>query len=60
MDCRRGVIFKCPDPRCGCEFTVTREPPREERPWTPPICGCGAPMKSWSETVSWTEVFLDS
>ena len=39
---KQGQIYRCQNPRCGCEVQVIR-PAVEER--TNPRCCCGAEMK---------------
>lgn len=45
MAFKQGEIYKCPDPNCGCELTVTKAAPPTCSGTQNPTCCCGKEMK---------------
>lgn len=45
MAWREGEVYRCPDPKCGCEVTVTRGSAPAEARSQPPTCCCGKTMQ---------------
>jgi hypothetical protein len=45
MAWREGEVYRCPDPECGCEVTVTRGSALAEARSQPPTCCCGKTMQ---------------
>ena len=45
MGWQAGEIFKCPNPECGCELTLTRASKKERGAIFPTCCSCGALMQ---------------
>ncbi|MET8681946.1 hypothetical protein ABZW18_31295 [Streptomyces sp. NPDC004647] len=39
-----GEVYRCPDPACGCEVTVTKGAPRTCQGQENPTCCCGKTM----------------
>lgn len=39
-----GEVYRCPDPECGCELTVTKPAPSECAGILNPTCCCGKTM----------------
>jgi hypothetical protein len=48
MAFKQGEVYKCPDPECGCELTVTRETPPGKGGNQAPTCCCGKSMEKKS------------
>ncbi len=45
MPLKKGEVYQCPDPNCGCEITVTKGAPADCRGTHKPTCCCGKEMK---------------
>jgi hypothetical protein len=45
MGWQTGEIFKCPNPECGCELTLTRTSKKERGAIFPTCCCCGRLME---------------
>jgi hypothetical protein len=45
MAFKQGEVYKCPDPNCGCELTVTKAAPSMCQGTHNPTCCCGKEMK---------------
>jgi hypothetical protein len=45
MPFREGEVFRCPDPACGCELTVTKGAPPDCPGHENPTCCCGKAME---------------
>jgi hypothetical protein len=45
MAWREGEIYRCPDPDCACEVTVTQGSALAETSAQPPTCCCGKTMQ---------------
>ncbi len=45
MPLREGEIYRCPDPNCGCEITVTKGAPPDCKGNEQPRCCCGKQME---------------
>jgi len=39
----KGDVYKCPDPGCGCEITITQQP--QMSGGNAPMCTCGSEMQ---------------
>lgn len=46
-----GEIYRCPDPACGCEVTVTKGAPADCGGQLDPTCCCGKAMDRVSGTA---------
>lgn len=44
MALKQGEIYKCPDPECGCEVTVTKDAAPGKGGTLNPRCCCGHEM----------------
>lgn len=44
MAFKEGEVYKCPDPKCGCEITVTKGAAPDKGGDEPPRCCCGKAM----------------
>ncbi|WP_461084979.1 hypothetical protein [Streptomyces deserti] len=44
MPFREGEVYRCPDPACGCELTVTKAAPPTCTGQLSPTCCCGKTM----------------
>lgn len=44
MPLREGEVYRCPDPACGCEVTVTKGAPATCTGEQDPTCCCGRTM----------------
>lgn len=44
MPLREGEVYRCPDPACGCEVTVTKVAPATCTGEQDPTCCCGRTM----------------
>ena len=44
MPFREGEVYRCPDPECACELTVTRTPHPGAGGDLAPTCSCGKAM----------------
>jgi hypothetical protein len=44
MALTQGEVYKCPDPQCGCEITVTRGASPTCKGTELPRCCCGKTM----------------
>ena len=44
MALKEGEVYKCPDPNCGCEITVTKGAPPGKGGELAPRCCCGKEM----------------
>ncbi len=44
MAIKEGEVYKCPNPNCGCEITVTKSPAPGSGGDQPPRCCCGKEM----------------
>lgn len=42
---REGEVYRCPDPACGCEVTVTRGAALGQGGDLSPTCCCGKTME---------------
>jgi hypothetical protein len=40
-----GEMYRCPDPACGCELTVTQSAPPDCAGQHNPTCCCGKTMQ---------------
>lgn len=49
MPFREGEVFRCPDPACGCEVTVTKGAPPTCEGDLNPTCCCGKTMAKVSD-----------
>ncbi len=49
MAFREGQIYRCPDPACGCEVTVTKGAPPDCPGTANPTCCCGKEMRTVSD-----------
>ncbi len=45
MPFKQGEVYQCPDPKCGCELTVTKAAPATCAGTQNPTCCCGKEMK---------------
>lgn len=45
MPWKQGEVYRCPDPACGCEVTVTKAPQPGMGGDNAPTCCCGKPMQ---------------
>ncbi len=45
MPLRHGEVYMCPDPKCGCELTVTKPAPPDCPGTQNPTCCCGKTMQ---------------
>jgi len=45
MAFREGQVYRCPDPTCGCEVTVTKGAPLDCPGTQSPTCCCGRTMQ---------------
>lgn len=45
MAFREGQVYRCPDPSCGCEVTVTKGAPPTCPGTQNPTCCCGKTME---------------
>jgi hypothetical protein len=45
MGWQAGETFRCPNPDCGCELTITRPSNRERGAILPTCCCCGSLME---------------
>ncbi len=50
MAFRHGEVYRCPDPSCAAELTVTKAAPPGCTGAAPPTCCCGKTMEPVSET----------
>jgi len=48
MGWKQGDVFKCPDPNCACEVTVSKAPKPGMGGDQPPTCCCGKRMQRQS------------
>jgi len=44
MPFKKGEVYKCPDPQCGCEITITQGAAATCKGTQPPRCCCGKDM----------------
>jgi hypothetical protein len=44
MPWKKGEVYRCPDPNCGCEVAVTKEPRLGMGGDRAPTCCCGKTM----------------
>ncbi|MGH7792649.1 MAG: hypothetical protein ACREOB_10090 [Thermodesulfobacteriota bacterium] len=44
MALKEGEVYKCPDPNCGCEITVTKGAAPSKGGDLAPRCCCGKEM----------------
>ena len=44
MPFKKGEVYRCPDPNCGCEITVTKGAPASCNGQSQPRCCCGRDM----------------
>lgn len=44
MALKQGEVYRCPDPNCGCEITVTRSAGTDCKGTQNPRCCCGKEM----------------
>jgi hypothetical protein len=44
MPWKKGEVYRCPDPSCGCEVTVMKEPKPGMGGDRAPTCCCGKAM----------------
>ncbi len=44
MALKQGEVYKCPDPECGCEVTVTKSAAARKGGNLNPRCCCGKDM----------------
>ena len=49
MSFREGEVYRCPDPGCACELTVTRGAPPDCAGNRNPTCCCGQTMNKMTE-----------
>jgi hypothetical protein len=45
MAFKQGQVYRCPDPACGCEVTVTKGAPASCQGEQSPTCCCGKTME---------------
>jgi hypothetical protein len=45
MAFKEGQVYRCPDPACGCEVTVTKGAPPTCQGTLNPTCCCGKTME---------------
>lgn len=45
MAFKQGEVYRCPDPNCGCELTVTKGPREGAGGNQAPTCCCGKTMQ---------------
>lgn len=48
MPLREGEVYRCPDPSCGCELTVTKGAQSGAGGNQAPTCCCGKTMQKKS------------
>lgn len=49
MAFKQGDVYKCPDPDCGCEVTVTKSAHEGKGGNENPTCCCGKTMEKRAE-----------
>ena len=45
MALKKGEVYRCPAPKCGCEITVTKGAPSDCQGKERPRCCCGKQME---------------